>query len=104
MTNDTFTWSQDPAGNAYIGSKTSVTDPGTSNAQSALTTRTEDQYGNVLTSVLYAYNNTSSPLRTYTNTYLGGSGYISSYILNRLSTSSLNLGGGVTKTLATNYV
>jgi hypothetical protein len=46
-TDDTYTWSQDPAGNPYISAKVSVTDPSTPNAQTAKTTQVLDQYGNV---------------------------------------------------------
>jgi len=100
-TDDTYTWTLDPAGNPYIGSKLSVTDPGTGNAQSAKSTQVLDQYGNVTQSVIYPYNNTTTPLRTYTNTYVTSSGYLSNYVRNRLLTSTLTT-LGVTKTLATN--
>ena len=64
-----------PAGNPYISAKTSVTltDPRNGQpADSPLSTQNLDQYGNVLQSVIYPYNNnTTTPLRTYNNTYLG---------------------------------
>src|SRR3954447_1855291 len=69
-TDDTYTWSQDPAGNPYISTKVSVTDPGASNQQSAKSTRILDQYGNVTQSVIYPYNNAITPLRTYNSTFL----------------------------------
>jgi YD repeat-containing protein len=100
-TNDTYTWSQDPAGNPYISQKVSVTDPGTPNQQSAKTTQTLDPYGNVTQSVIYPYNNTTTPLRTYNNTFLNTGTYPSHYILNRLLTTTLTT-GGATKTLVTN--
>ena len=59
MTHDFYTWSQDPAGNPYISSKTSLTDEGMSYQQSALSTQTLDQYGNGTQAVIYPYNNTS---------------------------------------------
>ena len=102
-TSDTYTWSQDPAGNPYISAKTSVTDPGTGNQQSALSTQTLDQYGNVLQSVIYPYNNTTTtPLRTYNNTYLSDSNHTSNYVMNALQTSTLTF-GTTTKTLVQNY-
>jgi RHS repeat-associated protein len=100
---DTLTWSQDPAGNPYVSSKTSVTDEGTSNQQSALSTQTLDQYGNVTQSVIYPYNNTTTPLKTYTNTYMNSSTYVSNYIFNRLSTTTLTPLGGSQITLLQNY-
>jgi len=104
---DLFTWAQDNAGHAdpgnpYITSKTVVKDPSQSYQQSALSTQTEDPYGNVLTAAQYDYNNTSTPRRTYTNTYLSSSAYTARFIFNRLLTSTLNV-GGVNKTLATNF-
>lgn len=103
MTHDYYTWSQDPAGNPYISSKTSLTDEGMSYQQSALSAQTLDQYGNGTQSVIYPYNNTSAPLYTYNNTYLNDAGiywyngapaqYIESYIRNRLVTSIVTTGG-----------
>jgi hypothetical protein len=100
-TDDTYTWVQDAAGNPYIGTKTSVTDPGTGNAQTAKTTQVMDAYGNVVQSAIYPYNNTTTPLRTYSNTYVSSTGYVSSYVRNRLASTTLTT-GGVTKTLVTN--
>ena len=59
ITHDTYTWSQDAAGNPYISAKTSVSDEGTGNQQSALTTQTLDQYGNATQAVVYPYNYTA---------------------------------------------
>ena len=101
---DEYTWSQDPAGNPYISAKTNISDEGTANAQSALTTQTLDGYGNVTQSVIYPYNNITTPLKTYTNTYLTGSPYTANYIFNRLVTTSLStmIGGPTPGTLVTN--
>jgi len=116
ITHDTYIWSleQDSMGNTYspyISSKTSVADEGTPNAQSALSTQTLDQYGNATQSVIYPFNNTTAPLKTYNNTYLNDSGtnpitggpntYIENYIRNRLVTTTLTT-GGATKTLVQN--
>jgi RHS repeat-associated protein len=114
ITHDEYTWSRNAASIPYISAKTSIKDEGTSNAQSALSTQTQDQYGNTTQSVIYPYNNTSTPLATYNNTYLDDSGtysnpfftatYIEHYIRNRLTTSTITsaLTGGVPVTLATN--
>ena len=101
LQSDTYVWSQDPAGRPYISQKTTVMDQGTANQQSALSTQTLDQYGNVTQSVIYPYNNTSTPLLTYNNTWLNSSTYTANYIFNRLVTSTLTTGGAV-KTLAQN--
>ena len=100
-TDDTYTWSQDPAGNPYISAKTSKTDPGTSYQQSAKTTQALDQYGNTNQSATYPYNDTSAPLRTFTSTFLNSGTYPQHYILDRLLTTTLTTGGAV-KTLVTN--
>jgi hypothetical protein len=106
MQSDTFTWSQDPASNAYISQKVTVMDPTSSNPQTAQTNQTLDQYGNVTQSIVYGYNNTTTPIQTYNNTYLptqsNGSTYVSNYVVNGLTSSVLTLPGNVTKRLATN--
>jgi hypothetical protein len=111
ITHDSYAWSQDTAGNPYISARTSVADEGTPNAQTALSAQTLDQYGNVTQSILYPFNNTTTPLKTYNNTYLNDSGtnpitggpntYIENYIRNRLVTTTLTT-GGATKTLVQN--
>ena len=117
ITHDTYIWSleQDAIGKTYspyISSKTSVMDEGTPNAQSALSTQTLDQYGNVTQAIIYPFNS-STPLKTYNNTYLNDSAtnpitglpatYIENYIRNRLVSTTLTLpGGGAPKTLVQN--
>ena len=102
LKSDTYTWSQDPAGNPYISAKSSASDPGSSNAESAYSTQTLDQYGNVTQSALYPYNNTTTPIKTFANTYLNTSTYISNYIFNRLVSSSVTPAGRSAITLVTN--
>ena len=63
---------------------------------------TLDQYGNVTQSIVYGYNNTTTPIQTYNNNYLNGSSYVSNYVLNRLVSSILTLPGNVNKTLVKN--
>jgi YD repeat-containing protein len=103
LKSDTYTWSQDPAGNPYISAKSSASDPGSSNPQSALTTQTLDQYGNVTQSVLYPYNNTTTPIKTYVNTYLNSSTYTSNYIFNRLLSMTMTLAAGSPFTVTNSY-
>ncbi len=100
-TDETYSWSQDGSGNPYISAKVRVTDPGSSNPLTARTTQTQDQYGNVTQAVIYPYNDTGTPLRTYNSSYLTTGTYPSHYILNRLLTTTLNT-GGQTKTLLQN--
>jgi hypothetical protein len=96
----TSTWSQDPAGNSYISTTVKVIDEGTSNQQTAKTTMTLDQYGNVTQSVIYPYNNTSTPLNTYSTFNYSRTSY--SYGYNLLASTVLTT-GGTNKTLVTNY-
>ncbi len=102
LQNDAYTWSQDPAGNPYISAKSTTIGQGTSNQQTALSTQTLDQYGNLTQSAVYPYGNTTTPIATYNNTYLNSSTYTSNYIFNRLVSSSVTPAGGSAITLATN--
>ena len=104
FTHDYYTWSmalQGPAGNPYISVKASVMDEGSANV-TAVSSQTLDTYGNLTQAVIYPFNNTSAPLKTYNNTYLNAAGYAHYYIFNRLLTSTLTM-GGTTRTLVTNY-
>jgi hypothetical protein len=56
----------------------------------------------VTQSIVYGYNNTTTPIQTYNNNYLNGSSYVSNYVLNRLVSSILTLPGNVNKTLVKN--
>ena len=102
-THDHYTWGLDGGSNPYITQKTSATDPNGSNPQSALSTQTMDSYGygNVTQSVIYPYNNTTTPLETYNSTFVTASGLVSNYVRNLLSTTTLTTSAG-TKTLVTN--
>ena len=53
-------------------------------------------------SVIYPYNNTTTPLKTFANTYLNTSTYTSNYIYNRLASSTMTPGAGSPVTLVTN--
>ena len=101
LQDDLYTWSQDPAGNPFISTKASTIGQGTPNVETATSTQTLDQYGNVTQAVIYPFNNTSTPLQTYTNTYLNSAAYTANYVVNRLASSSL-LTGGVTIPLVAN--
>ncbi len=85
---DLYTWSS--GGSWYISSHTSIRDEGTANQKSALTTQTIDSWGNVTQSAIYPFNNTTVPIRTYTNTYLSAPLYATNYIFNRLLKTVLN--------------
>jgi len=83
-----FTYSQDSAGNGYLSAVTTTLD-------GQKTTKTEqalDTHGNLLWTRVYDYGNLSTPARTYTNTYLTGSEYVSRHIWNRLTSSSVSAG------------
>jgi len=73
LQDDTYTWSQDPAGRPYITAKSSAKGQGTSDPATAHSTQTVDQYGNVKQSVIYPNNNTTRSLQTYNSTYLTNS-------------------------------
>ncbi|HXE64182.1 MAG TPA: hypothetical protein VN519_11620, partial [Bryobacteraceae bacterium] len=101
LTQDSYTWST--GDNPYIASKTSVRDGIT--GQSLTTSQTLDSYGNVTESDIYAYNSTApaTPLQKYTNTYINASYYLSAYIRDRLSTSSITTGGTTTQLIQNYY-
>ena len=102
LQDDLYTWSQSPSGKKYISAKSSTIGQGTSNVQTAYSTQTLDQYGNVTQSAIYPYNNTTTPLATYNYTYLSSSTYTSNYIFNRLVTATVTPAGGSAITLVTN--
>jgi hypothetical protein len=64
--------------------------------------QTLDQYGNTTQSVVYPYNNTSTPLNTYNKTYITDATYLGYYVRNRLLSTTLTNASGPT-TLAQNY-
>ena len=102
ITHDYYTWSQNAGGHPYISAKTSLMDEGTGNQQSALSTQAQDGYGNTTQTVVYPFNNTLTPVKTYNSSYLNAAGYAANYIFNRLLTTTLTTGGAV-KTLVNNY-
>ncbi len=52
-------------------------DQGQSYQKQSKTEQTLDTHGNVTETKLYDYGNLTTPARTYTNTYLGGTDYTS---------------------------
>ena len=90
-TQNNFTWAQDGVGNSYIATTLTTLDPGQSYQAQKQTTQTVDNYGNVLQVQNYDYNSLSTPLRTYTYTWLhtNSSTYTSLYILNRMTGASV---------------
>jgi len=92
-------WATDSDGNRYIGQSFVNIDPGQATQQTARTDQVRDNFGNLIQMKVYAYNNTSTPVRTYNNTYYS----LGNYINNRLATSTVTPAGGSAITLATNY-
>ncbi len=108
-----MTWTTDSDGNPYIGTTYNylVTQPG--GAQTvARTDQVKDNYGNLTQMKVYDYNNTSTPVRTYTNAYITdssvmfgnvpGTYYTSRYMHNLLLTSTVTPAGGSPITLVSN--
>ncbi len=88
---ESYTWVQDAAGDAYLGTVQTTLNQGQSYAAATKTVQTQDSYGNLLTSSVYDYNSLTTPARSYANTYLyqNNTNYSSRYIFNRLLTSTL---------------
>ncbi len=98
---ETYTWTTNPGGHPYVSAKTTVTDPG-ANQQSALTTQTQDQFGNVTQQAIYPFNNNTTALKMSNSTYLTDATYLGNYIRDRVLKVTLTT-GGATKMLAQNY-
>ena len=98
---DIYAWTTDSVGNPYISTDTATEDEGNPTQIVKQTTQTLDQYGNVTQMKIFDYGFGSTPMRTYTNTYLATSAYTSLYIFNRLLSSTVT-DGTHTTTLATN--
>ena len=97
-----YTWSQDTAGNVYIGAVATTLDPGQSYQATTRTEQTLDIYGNTTQTKLFDYDNSSTtPNRTYNYTYLSGYSYLSAYIRNRLTQATVTGSGGSPVTLET---
>jgi RHS repeat-associated protein len=98
-----YTWAQDGANNPYIGTTATTLDPASANVTTS-TVQTLDSYGNVLTQQVYDYGNPTTPLRSYTNTWLhtSNSNYANAYIRNRLLTSTVTDNQSNTVTLVSN--
>ena len=85
LTENDFGWTQDAVGNSYISNTVTTADPGQSYQAQKQTTQTVDIYGNVTQVQNFDWNNLIAPAKTYTYTYLTGSGYI----LNRMLTAKV---------------
>jgi YD repeat-containing protein len=93
------TWTADAAGNLYIGTLLTTLD-GSLQKKSV---QAMDSYGNLTSLQLFDFGNLSTPVRTYTNTYLSDPNYTSRYIRNRLVSSIVQgPGGSPSVTLLTN--
>lgn len=100
-----YTWTQDPAGNNYIGRLQTTSDPGQSYAVTKQVDQTVDAYGNVTQTKLYDYTDLANPAKTYNTTYLtsaNGANYLSLYIRNRVASRTVTDRNNVTTTLKTN--
>ncbi len=94
MTQSAFTWTQDSAGNNYIGEVYTTADPGQSYAVTKATTQAVDTHGNVIQVNYYDWSNFTTPARTYLYSYLSSSSYTSRYIFNRLTSATVEKGDG----------
>lgn len=65
-----FVWATNPVGNTYLGSVTTILNPGTSAAVATKRVQTVDSYGNLPQELIYDYGNLATPARTYNFTYL----------------------------------
>jgi RHS repeat-associated protein len=99
-----YTWTTDPAGNPYITQLDTIFDDGTPNAAHMRQTQTLDKYGNVTTASTYDYNSLTTPIQTWTNTYLHSqnSTYDAAYLRNLLVSSSVTDNNGHNATTVTN--
>src|SRR5258708_39650818 len=77
------------SGNPYINATVTTPDWGQPSQIQKQTTQTLDQYGNLTQMQVYNFGNLSTPVRTYTNTYLTSSSYTSRYMFNRLRQSTV---------------
>ena len=92
MTQNALTWTQDSAGNFYIGEVDTTADVGQSYAVTKKTTQTVDVHGNVTQVNNYNWGSLSSPARTYNYTYLNSSNYTNLNIFNRLTSATVTDG------------
>jgi hypothetical protein len=104
LSRNTSTWAQDGALNPYVSTAQTTLDESSPNPQTTKTTQTLDQYGNVTQAQVYDYNSLTTPVRTYTNTWLhtGNSSYPNAYIRNRLLASTVTDNQNHTVTMVSN--
>ena len=67
---DLYTWATDANGNPFVGTLLTTLNKGSSYAPQTQTVQTQDGYGNVATTSTYDYGNLTTPVRSYSNTYL----------------------------------
>ena len=87
----------------YVSQVQTTLNPSSINGRTSKTEQLLDVYGNVSWTKLYDYGNLTTPVRTYTNTYLADPAYTSLYIRNRLLTSTLNDGTNTTTLVSNTY-
>ncbi len=98
-----YTWTQNGAGNVYIGSVTTTLSPGQSSAAQTKTEQTLDNYGNIVQSKVYGYSSPNTPTRTYNYTYVTDPNYTSRYIRNRLSLATVTSASGTVQLVSNTY-
>jgi RHS repeat-associated protein len=100
-----FAWTSDGTGNAYTGQVTTTMNPGTSYAVTSKSAQTMDIYGNLTQSQLFDYGNLTTAARTYNVTYAyqSDSTYLSKYIFNRPTLTTVTTTGGTTTLSGASY-
>ena len=96
-------WSTDSNGVPYVSALSLTLDPGTINQQVARREVTRDIYGNIITTRLFDFGNVSTPVITYTNSYLDDPAYTTKYIRNRLASSNVSDGSTTLQLLNNQY-
>ncbi len=82
-------WAQDAAGNPYLAAVNTYLDLGTASQTVSRTEQTVDAHGNVLQTRQFDFNNLTTPIRTYTHTYVTSATYTSRHIWNLLASSTV---------------
>ena len=91
LRSNNLTWTQDGAGNRYIGTVLTTLE----NGQQTKVEQTQDDHGNITQTRVYNYGNLSTPARTYNTTYAHAaqwSGFADHFMFNLRSTTSVTDG------------
>ncbi len=92
-----YIWTRNSTYNPYIASVLTTLDQDTGYMKQSKTEQALDAYGNVTQTKLYGYDSLTTPIRTYTNTYMGQGR------LNRLLTSTLSDGTNQVTLVSNHY-